>query len=205
MKQERLLPALAALIWLSGGGYSGAQPFWVSMFSNIPQLEEAAKSVVAMISGHFSQVRADSVGRLVTDMNALSGMESALAERIASLPPSGSYSVPEEHLLTKGLNDDLDAIKTQFDVVRGDFKAIDPQWVETHALLDNDIGSFASDGQIYLCTVTCPAIYSGKQPAITISDPQNAHDVVERLRKDVARVREIAVEMQDASNRVGLK
>ena len=202
---------LATTIFIAAGNLNNvAAQGWASVASQLPidkltaQIGQMGDYFIRLIQGHFDQQRADSIGQLVIDLTNLAGSEEALATVIDALAknPQDAYhrsGVPGSGAVMDSLNNNLNLVRQQFMKVNADINSIDKQWAQKNAALQADIGSFAHDGALFYCIQDCGTNFYTGQPAIHLTDPQQADQLAAVLRSDVDKVRKIAASIQSAN------
>lgn len=193
--------SLVVLVVTHLAGHAEAQQKSNSAFSLIPidklveQIREFVTYIVDVHNKNKQIQQADSVGKLVSDLSCLSGMEAALAYQIDAIVanPDGARGGGP---VMDALNYSLDQIKVQFSVIQQDIDDIDKQWAAKHASFNVDIGNFAHDGALYYCIVSCRRPYYTGGPAIILTEPKEAKQLSQALRRDVMEIKKISNQLE---------
>jgi hypothetical protein len=64
-----------------------------------------------------------------------------------------------------------------------------------------ELGNFAHDGAIYYCISSCRGEYYTGGPAVKLTDPAQATQLVQVLRDDVQKIKSFAARLQEAQIR----
>jgi hypothetical protein len=168
--------------------------------------------IIDVVSNHVGDIviwiknRNDvSVGKLIIDLAALSGMENSLADSIDLI---GNNSNPNlrynSSAVTADLNQRLATIYEALEAVKSDLQNIDQGWAGkgNNVMVNIDLGKFAQDSNIYYCKLSCSgagggAGYSGG--GIQITDRVGAQEISGALHKDVMTIRKLALELHNAA------